>query len=241
MIRTCLAAAAIALIPALALAGDFAEFRPIGFSSHGGVFAFEEFGVQDGSGFAYANRYYIDTTTDRYLPGTPVRVMLEDETRTVNDARAEAKAQASQIEASSGAADDPGIFAAFQPATEAQSDGTFLLYQPFAIEPYPGDKWGVSLTEKTLTPSSNCAAFDQANKGFRLEMKKAEGSAPAIVLHDDSSIPNSRRCPVSYQIAGAMTHRNPDGSTTHAILVLIRNIGFEGPDGRYIAVTRRID
>ena len=149
-----------------AAAADRALVDVIGYSEDLRYFAFEEFGVQDGSGFAYANRYYIDTTTDRYLPDTPIRVRLQDETKSVNNARAEAKAQAAQVEASSGAADDPGIFAAFQPATEPQSDGTFLLYQPFAIEPYPGDKWGVSLTEKPLTPSSNCTAFDHANKGF---------------------------------------------------------------------------
>ncbi len=241
MIRTALVASALALVAAPSIAGDFSEFRPIGFSTDGGVFAFEEFGVQDGSGFAYATRYYIDTAADRYLPGTPVRVTLEEEMSSVNDARREAARQAADIEASSGAAADPGVFAAFQPATDPQADPTFLLYQPFAIEPYPGDRWAASLTEKTLAPSSNCTAFDQADKGFRLELKKAGEPGAPIVLHDDSSIPNSRRCPVSYQIAGAMTHANPDGSTTHAILVLIRSIGFEGPDGRYIAVTKRID
>jgi predicted secreted protein len=241
MIRTVLAASALVLAATPGLAGNFSEFRPIGFSNHGGVFAFEEFGIQDGSGFAYATRYYIDTTTDKYLPGTPVRVTLQEETSSVNDARAEAARQAADIEASSGAADDPGVFAAFQPATEPQSDPTFLLYQPFAIEPYPGDAWAASLIEKTLAPSSNCAAFDQADKGFRLELKKAGEPAAPMVLHDDASIPNSRRCPIAYQIAGAMAHANPDGSTTHAILVLVRSVGFEGPDGRYIAVTKRID
>lgn len=241
MIRRVLAAGVAALMPALAQAGDFSEFRPIGFSNHGGVFAFEEFGTQDGSGFAYANRYYIDTTTDSYLPGTPIRVTLEDETKSVNDARAEAAAQAASIEETSGAADDPGVFAAFQPATERGSDGFFLRYQSFAIEPFPGGAWSVELKEKTLEPSSNCTAFDRADKGFRLEMKETNGTPRSILLHDDTSIPNSRRCPVSYRIAGAMTHANPDGSTTHAILVLVRSIGFEGPDGRFIAVTRRID
>lgn len=241
MIRAVLAASAVILTAIPAVAGDFSEFRPIGFSNHGGVFAFEEFGIQDGSGFAYATRYYIDTTTDTYLAGTPVRVTLEQEMSSVNDARAEAARQARDIETSSGAAEDPGVFVAFQPATDVQADPTFLLYKPFAIEPYPGDKWAASLTEKTLAPPSNCTAFDQADKGFRLELKKAGGSAEPIVLHDDTSIPGSRRCPIGYQIAGAMTHANPDGSTTHAILVLIRSIGFEGPDGRYIAVTKRID
>ena len=32
-------------------AADIASVRPIGFSSDGAVFAFEEYGIQDGSGF----------------------------------------------------------------------------------------------------------------------------------------------------------------------------------------------
>ncbi|MGE6786024.1 DUF2259 domain-containing protein, partial [Ensifer adhaerens] len=44
----CLAAAATA---SPALAGDYAALQPIGFSADGNVFAFEEYGVQDGSGF----------------------------------------------------------------------------------------------------------------------------------------------------------------------------------------------
>ncbi|RUV10776.1 DUF2259 domain-containing protein, partial [Mesorhizobium sp. M5C.F.Ca.IN.020.32.2.1] len=41
-----------------AQAGDVAELEILGFTSDGGAFAFEEYGVQDGSGFPYANRYY---------------------------------------------------------------------------------------------------------------------------------------------------------------------------------------
>ncbi|TIL61031.1 MAG: hypothetical protein E5Y89_28055, partial [Mesorhizobium sp.] len=42
---------------ATAGAGDVAELEILGFSKDGGVFAFEEYGVQDGSGYPYASRY----------------------------------------------------------------------------------------------------------------------------------------------------------------------------------------
>ena len=72
-----LAAALLATLPvAPGFAGDAAQLEILGFSKDGGVFAFEEYGVQDGSGFPYANRYYIDTTTDTFVKGTPVRVRL---------------------------------------------------------------------------------------------------------------------------------------------------------------------
>jgi len=68
-------------------AGDVARLEILGFSHNGAVFAFEEYGVQDGSGFPYANRYYIDTASDSFVKGTPIRVRLDDESATIDAAR----------------------------------------------------------------------------------------------------------------------------------------------------------
>ena len=81
-LRACLALAlltAFAVLGALApaKAGDAATLNVLGFSSDGAIFAFEEYGVQDGSGFPYANRYYIDTATDTFLPGSPIRKRID--------------------------------------------------------------------------------------------------------------------------------------------------------------------
>ena len=57
-----------------ALAGDRALFQPIGFSADGRYFAFEEYGVQDGSGFPYSNTYILDLPADKWVNGTPVRM-----------------------------------------------------------------------------------------------------------------------------------------------------------------------
>ncbi|MEM8542235.1 MAG: DUF2259 domain-containing protein, partial [Pseudomonadota bacterium] len=76
-----------------AFAGDFANLNVLGFSADGNIFAFEEYGVQDGSGFPYANRFYIDTNTDQFIGGSPIRVRIEDETVDVSQARSDAAAQ----------------------------------------------------------------------------------------------------------------------------------------------------
>lgn len=52
-----------------AVAGDFANRDIIGFSADGSRFAFEEYGQQDGSGFAYSNIYIRDRYRDRPLDG----------------------------------------------------------------------------------------------------------------------------------------------------------------------------
>ena len=76
-----------------AKAGDVAQLEILGFSRDGKVFAFEEYGVQDGSGFPYANRYYIDTATDAFVRGSPVRVRLDDESASLDAARRQAREQ----------------------------------------------------------------------------------------------------------------------------------------------------
>ena len=62
-----------------AVAGDFAERRIIGFSQGGERFAFEEFGVQAGSGFPYSNIFVIDTATDGWVAGTPLRIQVKED------------------------------------------------------------------------------------------------------------------------------------------------------------------
>src|SRR5689334_4003423 len=98
-----------------ALAGDVAALEILGFSHDGGVSAFEEYGVQDGSGFPYANRYYIDTATDELLKGTPVRVRLDDESAALETARKQARDKGEKIVPQAELAANRGITAGLNP------------------------------------------------------------------------------------------------------------------------------
>ena len=71
----------------IAVSGDFATRHIHGFSADGKLFAFEEYGVQDGSGFPYSTIYIIDTDTDNWTAGSPFKAQLNDETKTVFDAK----------------------------------------------------------------------------------------------------------------------------------------------------------
>ena len=62
-----------------ALAADAADRAIIGFSADGRYFAFEEFGIQDGSGFAYANIFVLDLEDDKWVEGSPVRVQKRED------------------------------------------------------------------------------------------------------------------------------------------------------------------
>jgi hypothetical protein len=71
-----------------ALAGDRALIDYVGFSPDFRYFAFEEFGIQDGSGFAYSNLYVVDLDTDSWVVGTPVRRQADSEETSLVDVRA---------------------------------------------------------------------------------------------------------------------------------------------------------
>ena len=68
----------LAGLPGVSLAGDIASIQPIGFSADGKVFAFQEFGLKEGSNIPYSNTYFIDTDKGQYLEGTPFRTELTD-------------------------------------------------------------------------------------------------------------------------------------------------------------------
>ena len=70
---------ALCLLATPAFAGDRALVDIIGYSQDADYFAFEEFGIQDGSGFAYSNVYVVNLETDSWALGTPIRVRADDE------------------------------------------------------------------------------------------------------------------------------------------------------------------
>ena len=229
------------LLPAgLANAGEFSEFRPLGFSADGKVFAFEEFGIQDGSGFAFTNRFFIDTARDDFLPGSTVRVVIEDESATVADARDAAAAQSGDLEQQYSFSANPGVIAAFNPLSELDGSAGLLRYLPLSLVPQFYGAYTARLTEKALPSSSSCNSITETTLGFRLELTEVNSKPALIVLHDDASVPKGRHCPTGYRLGGAITHY-ANGIWTHAILVLVRSFGFEGEHGRWIAITRRFE
>ncbi|THK38488.1 DUF2259 domain-containing protein [Ensifer sp. MPMI2T] len=233
-----LAAATIAA--AEVRAGDFAALQPIGFSSDGSVFAFEEYGVQDGSGFPYSTIYVVDTRKDTFLPGAPVRAVIEKDGGALHEARREAHRRAAPLIDAYRLADTPGILAAYNPVTERNSADHTLSYDAFpANEPFR-KSYALKLEEKSFEPRGVCSGFLKEIKGFRLVMTERAGKPATGVLQEDTRIPESRRCPTGYRIGGVVTRINDDGSEVHVVMILVKSLGFEGStDGRWIALPVR--
>ncbi len=232
------AALAFALfLPGLsASAGDMANLEVLGFSADGGIFAFEEFGVQDGSGFPYASRFYIHTATDSFVAGTPVRVRIDDEDATVGAARAEAKARGHGVIADAVLSENRGYAAGINAVTELSADPFRMAVNPRPAVPAIDVPLEFRLEEIPVASPERCRDLGEI-KGFRLVKVATEPEKQARLIHEDSGIPQSRGCPLGYAIAGVQTFFPETGDPVFALMIAVRSFGFEGPDHRFIAVT----
>ena len=216
-----------------ASAGDMASLDVLGYSRDGNVFAFEEFGVFDGSGGAYSNIYFIDIKADRFLPGTPIRAREHEEGR-LAAIRAETRAKAAPLVDTYGLADNPGVLVAYNPPSEAGSDPHKLRYYPSLSAQLSDHTYTLALEEHELAPTARCAGFTDRYTGFTLRLTENRGNPFDKVLHADAAIPKSRGCPNQYRIGAVVASELRD--VPHIAMILVGSFGFEGNDQRWIAV-----
>lgn len=229
-----------ALIADTALGADIAAFRSIGFSDDSGVYAFEEYGVEDGSGFPFSTIFFIDTRDDTFLPGTPIRVRLEDEDSGLGKARAEAATKAAPLVKKFDLDGRPGLLAAFSPITETQSPPRRLAYLEYASQPAFGGEYVLALQERNFPAAERCKEMTPESPGFRLIFEMEDGKPSNREVYVDTKIPDSRGCPTGYRLAGVVVDQQDGKPATHVVLVQVMSLGFEGHNGRWIAVPVRV-
>lgn len=232
----CLAGLSLFAASQLAHAGDAADLNVLGFSADGKIFAFEEYGIQDGSGFAYANRFYIDTATDTFRPNTPVRVQLEDENVGLQAARDEARARGEKALKDEVLAANRGRLVGFNAVTEISADPHKIVVNPRPVFPPIDPQLEFRLEEISLGEIERCPGIGPV-KGFKLVHVGDGGKTD--VLQEDKDVPLSRGCPTGYRIGGVQTFFGEGGAMTYAVLITVIRHGFEGPDHRWLAVTGR--
>ncbi len=220
-----------------ARAGDAATLDILGFSADGNIFAFEEYGEQDGSGWAYANRTYIDTRTDRFLPGTPIRILLEDDAGTPDQARQAARARGEPIVADAELRAHQGYTAASNPIGELSADPFRVVVATNAV--YSRHTLEYRLEEIEMQAPASCEGFG-AIKGYRLISIDAAAGGVTRLSHEDKTIPAGRNCPLGYRIGGVQVYFDDSGQGTAMVMLIVRSVGFEGPNYRWLAVSTRI-
>ena len=217
-----------------AQAGDRALLDPIGYSPDGRYFAFEEYGIRDGSGFPYSSIYLVDLPADAWVKGSPVRVSLEDENASLASARARARREAEDGLARLDIT-EPAQLIALNGDGEA-GDGLSLAFGA------PGHEAGALLEESRLgleifaadSPEDCETYLGEKPKGFGLVLEDETGKH---ALHrDGATLPASRGCPLTYRIYGVVARPDTGSLESAVAIVAVYPHGFEGPDRRFLAV-----
>jgi predicted secreted protein len=225
---------AVATVPAVA--ADNAERAIIGFSPDGRYFAFEQYGIQDGSGFPYSEIFVIDLNANSWVKGSPFREKLEDERALVSGARANAAKAARALIGELKIA-EPGEVLASNPPTEASPESHRMRFDAFYLSQVkqPADKYTLNLDLVSFAAPENCYAEDGKQMGFGLTIIEKTGNA-SKEIYKDASIPTSRDCPRDYDIADVIAYRSYSAGDRHVALIGVYTPGFEGVNRRFIAV-----
>jgi predicted secreted protein len=265
-VASLLAATSISAIPIWA--AEYSTGNSLGFSRDGNHFVFEEYGVTDGLGAPYVQLFAIDIVSDRWLKGTPVRLTSSEEEifafedkmskngitdrLDIQDARqvdvdglrARARNQAQPVLKGLGKLRS-GDLRVYNPPQELTGNAktvrfSNLYYRSLINSDANIRAWRLDLAEKKFPASEACFGRHDKMAGFSLLLTN-ETSGEATVLNQDTRVPKSRNCPQKYYIEQVLTYPRKDGGFSLAVLVRYATPGFEGPDGRLIAVTRVID
>ncbi len=227
----------------LAHAGDADKLAIIGFSKDASYFAFETYGVGDGSGLGYSDIYIIDVKLNSWVQGSPIRQRGEDENQTEAVARASARKQAEPILTKYGI-DQPYEFLANNPITEIIADRKHIEFDSIhrsygnsTVKPGEAadNRYVLQLTDFPVGADANCLSEDGSRYGFSLQIKQTL-SGKVLEAFKDATVPKSRGCPFNYEIEAIVTPSDESGSTSLMALVAYYTQGFEGPDRKFIAV-----
>lgn len=216
-------------------AGDRALIDVIGYSDDLRYLAFEEFGVQDGSGFAYSSLYVVDLVEDKWVSGTPYREQGADEEVPLAAVRAKVAAAAKA---------KLGTLKIDMPAQVAALMGDGVLDpKPSMRFGYPGyglpgqTEGDFTLSIETFTAPAPAGCDPELfgeTKGFALTL--SGDGAPRELHRDKGTLPKSRGCAMDYAIYAVVFPYLGGGLENAVAVVSTYPYGFEGPDRRFLVV-----
>ena len=222
-----------------AIAADRALLNIIGYSEDGDYFAFEEYGIQDGSGFAYSSVFVVDLANDTWVANAPFSARAEDEERTLGEIRLEAlgKAQSTFDEYRIGV--PPQILTMIGDGAATETGTRVHWSTPACCGPgfTQPDAQSLVLSTRGITSTEEYCK-DLSPVGYVLTFQDQNGSRE---LHADGDVlPASRGCTLDYRIhAVVQPFENywTDGFAGRRVAIIASYpFGFEGVDRRFLAV-----
>ena len=232
-----LVALSLFLLCSTSIAGDFATLNFIGFSKDGKYLAFEEYGVQDGSGFPYSHIYFVDVVKNAYA-AAPVTVRIDKETATERLARSRAKLGAGAalrrlriIEGNTGSLVVARLLTDPKAYRDSKDDEQTINFAETMGSLYRRGDYDLMLKSFEVKGIKDCDYNDDPIRKLELVLKDNDADTTKV-LQKDANLPASRACPLSYRMQYVYLY---EGHI--AVFVNTYHMGFEGPDLRYMVVT----
>lgn len=240
--RTLLLVAAVVLLAAAtASAGDFATLNFLGFSRDGRYLAFEEHGVQDGSGFPYSSIYFVDVAKNSFA-APAVHVRLENESATEQQSRSRSRTLAASVlrrlrivERNTGTLIVSRLLTDVDLNThlkDSPDEDERINFAEVIGSIYRRGDYDLIL-KPVAVKTKDCEYADSPVYTFELSLKDNTAKTTRT-LQRDTALPASRSCPLDYAIQYVYLYDD-----FIAVFLNMYRIGFEGPDMRYLVVTGR--
>jgi predicted secreted protein len=217
-----------ALVPRVAVAGDAAEVKVLGFSPDGRYFAFEQRGA-DAAG-TYSMTMAMEVADNRQVKGGSISYGDEDRSR-LRKATTTTKRLLRRLKIS--ARDYMTVSLRgldVEPFEEASHKSLALPSNWFGPE-----SW---LVLQQFKIALRCQTTNTNPVGFGLTLERK--NAPPVQLSHDVVIPSSRGCPTHYRVVEAHARRLKDGPVALAVIVQNFAPGFDAKNRNFIAVTARV-
>lgn len=226
------------LLPFLLQASETSYLQPLGFSSDGCFYAFEEYGVFAGSGAPYSYIFILDVDNNDYAE-KPLRLQgSEDQTESLE------KIRAANLSSATPHLERYGI--------DAANRGELLLYHPITDLTGKDTRQDISVADRRvkfvekdfsthdvftkyeiilrhISTDKRCPLSNKPAQMFQLSLATAEDEK---ILQKDSRLPASRGCVLCYRIERVVSYRQKVVVFLHTWIP-----GFEGFSIRYLAVS----
>jgi predicted secreted protein len=227
--------AGLCLMPWPAAANDQALIDFVGYSGDFRYFAFEEYGVQDGSGSAYSSIHILDLWTDAETAGSPFEAMGHEDDKTLAEIRQEAD-DAAGADLRKLKIDTPVQIAAL--LGDGFADKGAKMHFGFPDSGGPGATQGdytLILDSFELAPTPACTeAIGKPGLGYSLSVKSQGAVREA---YRDTIIAAWRGCSTAYRLY-AVVFPYGDAEIANAVaIVAFYPPGWEGEDRRFVAAS----
>ena len=225
----------LALFSASAFAGDASTYQSLGFSDDGKYFAFVQYGIQDGSGFPYANAGVIDVAKNAFV--VQRNLVREEGDPTPEQVRDTAvkELKLSRYQISPGMNPGQDLLVRLPTDLSEYKDNIFALNDwsmAGSAAGYP--RYSLLIEEKAVSPGDDGWCTDMGGaKLLKLSLASLDTSRKlSRVLQEDRELPRSRACTLGYSVSRVTKFRD-----SYAVILRYRTPGFEGRDYRFLAVT----